>query len=116
MRKIIIISVILLGLFYVEYSSRKHNYYTNGPENAVYEEPDQWLVANGKLPTVTFGTEEPDTSFSLVAGGVEVMRFTTLGTDTGVFIASEPSLVFESVTEGVYETAGGRIQWIEVEE
>ena len=82
MRKIVIISVILLGLFYVEYSSRQDNYYINGPENAVYDEPDRWLAANGNRPTVTFGED----------------------TEGDVFVSS-PSLVFESVTVGVYETA-----------
>ncbi|KKN39830.1 hypothetical protein LCGC14_0739420 [marine sediment metagenome] len=81
MKKIVIISVILLGLFYVEYSSRQHDYYTNGPENGVYEEPDKWLAVNGDLPTITFGED----------------------VDTGIWY-SEPSLVFESVSMGFYET------------
>ena len=81
MRKIVIISVILLGLLFVEYSSRRHNYYTNGLENAVYEEPDRLLAVNGNLPTVIFGED----------------------VDTGI-CCSEPSLVFESASIGFYET------------
>ncbi len=109
MRKIVIISVILLSLFYIEYSSRKHNYYNNGPENAVYEEPDRWLSANGNSPTLTFG-EDMDTGLyiSAIVGGVEIMRITDAE-------SSEPSLAFGPVT-GFYETVDGRIQWIEVEE
>ncbi|HDZ27457.1 hypothetical protein LCGC14_1200320 [marine sediment metagenome] len=107
MRKIVIISVILLSLFYIEYSSRKHNYYNNGPENAIYYEPDQGLAVNGNWPTLTFG-EEIDTGISFVVGGVEVLRFTDGD--------SEPTLAFGPVTGGFYKAADGRIHWIEAEE
>ena len=101
MRKIVIISVILLGLLFVEYSSRRHTYYTNGPENAVYEEPDRWLAANGNLPTLTFG-KEFDTGISFIPGGVEIIRFTDEDT--------EPSLAFGPVAMGIYETADEYVQ------